>query len=128
MVQQSTFPIAKLKFAITCHTRNIAIPYSTSKLQSANISIVLFPDPTICEGKVVWCIWTQSLGQGKEFECSNQITALSKSCDYLSQEFGRTNHNAGLLSLCSLLNHPRSRFDQSEYRFVPLLYIANHTT
>ena len=35
-------------------------------------------------------IWTQSLGSGKEFERSNQIAALSKSCDYLPQEFGRT--------------------------------------
>ena len=42
-------------------------------------------------------------------------------CDYLPQEFGRTNHNTGLFLLCNLLNHPRLCFDQSEYRFVPLL-------
>ena len=37
--------------------------------------------------------------EGKEFEHSNQIAALSKSCNYLPQEFGRTNHNAGLFLL-----------------------------
>ena len=85
----------------------------------------LIPRPHPLRGKRVWCIWTQSLGQGKEFERSNQITVLSKSCDYLPQEFGRTNHNAGLFSLCSLLNYPRSHFDQSEYRYtMALLYGA----
>ena len=92
-----------------------------SQLVMTTVHLVSSPDPTLCEGKGIWCIWTQSLGQGKEFERSNQIAALSKSCDYLLQEVGRTNHNAGLFLLCNLLNCPRSCFDQSEYRFVPLL-------
>ena len=35
--------------------------------------LVSFSDPTLCEGKGVWYIWTQSLGQGKEFECSIRL-------------------------------------------------------
>ena len=41
-------------------------------------------------------VWTHSLGQGKEFERPNQIAVLSKSCDFLPQEFGSTNHSTGL--------------------------------
>ena len=80
------------------------------------------PAPTLCEGTGVWCMWTQSLGQGKDFERSNQIAALTKSCDSSTQEFGRTNPSAGLFLLCNLLNRPRSCFDQSEHRFVPCYY------
>ena len=38
-------------------------------------------------------------GQGKEFECPNQIATLSKSCDLLLLEFGSTNHSTGLYLL-----------------------------
>ena len=65
--------------------------------------LVSCPDPTctLCKGKGVWRIATLSLGQGKEFGRPNQITALSKLCDYLPQEFRGTNCNAGLGLLCS---------------------------
>ena len=45
------------------------------------LCLVSCPDPTLCEGKGVWWIWTQSSGQGKEFERSNEIAALAQSYD-----------------------------------------------
>ena len=44
-------------------------------------TISLVPRPYPLRGKRVWWIWTQSLGQGKEFECSNEIAALVQSYD-----------------------------------------------
>ena len=68
------------------------------------------------------------LGPGKRnLSIPIRSQLCQKSCDYLPQEFGRTNRNASLFSLCSLLNQPRLHFDQSEYRFVSA-DIANHTT
>ena len=46
--------------------------------------LVSCPDTTLKEGKGVWWIWTQSLSQGKEFECSNQIPDLAQSYDSLT--------------------------------------------
>ena len=45
----------------------------------SHAELVSCPDPTLCKGKGVWWIWTQSLGQGKEFECSNVIAASAQS-------------------------------------------------
>ena len=70
----------------------------------------------------VWWITTQFLGQGKEFG------RLSKSCDYLPQEFRSTNHKAGLRLLWDLLNCPRFWPDQSEYRFILLPSLIKYTT
>lgn len=38
-----------------------------------------------------------SLGQRKEFDHTNQITVLSKSCDVLPQELGSISHSAGFV-------------------------------
>ena len=56
------------------------IPRYSSLLHACG-RVVSCPDPTLCEGKGVWWIWTQSSGQGKEFERSNEIAALAQSYD-----------------------------------------------
>ena len=59
---------------------------------------------------------------------ANQIAALSKSCDYLPQEFGRTNHNAGLFLLCNLLNRPPACVLTNQNIVLSRYCITNHTT
>ena len=66
----------------------------------------------------VWLIWTQCLGQGKEFEHSNEIAALAES--YGSPTAGMKSTTACCINFNRQLTHSRAH-DQSDPRFVSLL-------